>query len=92
MNWTAIGIEIVQEVPSGMSGHWADQQILNRPKQIAAALSLVRYLQGRFHITTGNVIGHAMANSSPYFIDKTGAVNHTGDWIKRDVLQLRARL
>jgi len=92
MNWTAIGIEIVQEVPSGMSGHWADQQILNRPKQIAAALSLVRYLQGRFHITTGNVIGHAMANSSPYFKDYTGARNATGDWVKQDVQQFRARL
>jgi len=92
MNWTAIGIEIVQEVPPGMSGHWADQQILNRPKQIAAVLNLVRYLQGRFHITTGNVIGHAMANSSPYFKDYTGAKNATGDWGKQDVLQLRARL
>ena len=92
MNWTAIGIEIVQEVPSGMSGHWADQQILNRPKQIDAVLSLVRYLQGRFHITTGNVIGHAMANSSPYFKDYTGAKNATGDWVKQDVLAFRARL
>jgi N-acetyl-anhydromuramyl-L-alanine amidase AmpD len=92
MNWTAIGIEMVQEVPTGDTGHWADQQILHRTKQIDAVLKLVRYLQGRFHIKTSNVIGHAMANSSPYFIDKTGAINHTGDWSERDVLQLRTRL
>jgi hypothetical protein len=92
MNWTAIGIEIVQEVPAGKTGHWADQQILNRPKQIDAVLKLVRYLQGRFNIKTSNVIGHAMANSSPYFKDYTGAKNATGDWVKQDVLQLRARL
>jgi hypothetical protein len=92
MNWTAIGIEIVQEVPAGKTGHWADQQILNRPKQIDAVLKLVRYLQGRFHIKTSNVTGHAIANSSPYFHDKTGAINRTGDWVKQDVLQFRARL
>jgi N-acetylmuramoyl-L-alanine amidase len=92
LNWTSIGIEIVQEVPSGMTGHWADQQILHRTKQIDAALRLVRYLQSRFHITTGNVTGHAMANDSPHFKDYTGAKNATGDWIKQDVLQFRARL
>ncbi len=92
MNWTAIGIEMVQEVPSGMSGHWADQQILDRPKQIDAVLKLVRYLQDRFHIKASNVIGHAMANSSPYFKDYTGARNATGDWVKQDVLALRKRL
>jgi len=93
MNWTAIGIEMVQEVPSGKTGHWADQQILHRPRQIGAVLKLVRYLQGRFKIKTGNVIGHAMANSSPYFREHMkNTSNHTGDWIKQDVVQLRRRL
>ncbi len=92
LNWTAVGIEMVQEVPSGRTGHWADQQILGRPRQIAAVLKLVRYLQGRFGIKTANVIGHAMANASPYFKDYTGARNATGDWVKQDVLALRARL
>jgi hypothetical protein len=92
LNYTSVGIEIVQEVPSGRTGHWADQQILNRPRQIAAVLKLVRYLQGRFQIKTSNVVGHAMANSSPYFRDITGARNATGDWVKQDVLQVRARL
>ena len=91
MNWKSFGIEFCQE-SAGHSGHWMDQQILNRPRQIAAVLNLVRYLQGRFHITTGNVIGHAMANSSPYFKDYTGARNATGDWVKQDVLAFRARL
>jgi hypothetical protein len=58
-----------------MSGHGADQQFFGRPKQIDAWLKLVRYLQGRFHITTGNVIAHAMADSSLYFRDHTGAKN-----------------
>jgi N-acetylmuramoyl-L-alanine amidase len=92
MNWTAIGIEIVQEVPAGKTGHWADQRILHRSKQITAALKLVRYLKARFLIKNKNVIGHAMANNSPYFRDYTGAKNATGDWIKRDVIQFRARL
>jgi N-acetylmuramoyl-L-alanine amidase len=93
MNWTAIGIEIVQEVPAGKTGHWADQQILNRPKQVDAVLKLVRYLQGRFHIKTSDVIGHAMANSSPYFKEHMkNTINRTGDWVKQDVLQFRARL
>ena len=79
MNWTAIGIEIVQEVPSGMTGHWADQQILHRTKQVAAVVKLVHYLQGRFQIKTGNVIGHAMANDSPYFKERMkNTKNRTG--------------
>jgi N-acetylmuramoyl-L-alanine amidase len=93
MNWTAIGIEIVQEVPSGMTGHWADQQILHRTKQVAAVVKLVRYLQGRFQIKTKNVVGHAMANESPYFRElMKNTKNRTGDWIKPDVVEFRSRL
>jgi N-acetylmuramoyl-L-alanine amidase len=93
MNWTSIGIEIVQEVPSGMTGHWADQQILRRTRQVNAVVKLVRYLQGRFQIKTGNVIGHAMVNDSPYFKElMKNTKNRTGDWIRQDVLQFRARL
>jgi N-acetyl-anhydromuramyl-L-alanine amidase AmpD len=93
MNWTAIGIEIVQEVPSGMTGHWADQQILHRTKQMAAVVKLVRYLQGRFQIKTKNVVGHAMANESPFFKElMKNTKNRTGDWIKQDVVEFRSRL
>ncbi len=64
INWTSFGIEFVQEVVSGKDGHWMDRQILNRKKQVAAGLKLVRYLQDRFGIKDGDVIGHAMVNDS----------------------------
>ena len=93
MNWTAVGIEMVQEVPSGKTGHWADQQILHRAKQVDAVVKLVRYLQGRFKIKSKNVIGHAMANGSPYFKElMKNTKNHTGDWIQQDVAEFRSRL
>jgi N-acetylmuramoyl-L-alanine amidase len=92
MNWKAIGIEFVQEVPSGKNGHWADRQILARKKQIRAGLRLVRYLRARYRIKKANVIGHAMANDSPYFKDYTGAKNATDDWYAKEVRVFRARL
>ena len=69
MNWTSIGIEFVQEGQSGKDGHWMDRQILNRDKQIAAGLRLVRYLKARFGIRTTDVVGHATANKSRFFKD-----------------------
>ena len=92
MNWTAIGIEFVQEPKAGRDAHWMDRQILARDRQARAGLRLVRYLQLRFHIKTANVIGHAMADDSPYFRDYTGAKNHAGDWYKPEVRMFRARL
>jgi len=92
MNWTAIGIEFVQESRSGKDGHWMDQQILQRPKQIDAGVRLVRYLRSRFGITKSNVVGHATANSSPYFKDYTGIKNAAGDWFAPEVRAFRARL
>jgi hypothetical protein len=92
MNWKSIGIEFVQEVPSGKNGHWADLQILARKAQIRTGLRLVRSLQVRYGIANKNVIGHAMANGSPYFKDYTGAKNGASDWIAKDVRAFRARL
>ncbi len=92
MNWTAVGIEIVQEDVPGKDGHYLDRQILKRPKQMAAALALVRYLQGRFGIKTANVVGHATANDSPYFKDYTGIKNAAGDWFAPEVKAFKARL
>jgi N-acetylmuramoyl-L-alanine amidase len=92
MNWKSIGIEFVQEGRSGKNGHWMDQQILNRTKQVRAGLRLVRYLKLRYGITSRNVIGHAMANSSPYFKDYTGIKNAAGDWFAAEVKRFRARL
>ena len=68
LNWTAIGIEMVQEQLG--SSHRSDLAILHRHPQINAALHLVRWLQAKYGIKARNVIGHAMANHSPYFKDR----------------------
>ena len=91
MNWKSFGIEFVQE-SAGHSGHWMDQQILNRPKQVGAGLKLVRYLQARFGIKTSDVVGHATANGSRFFMDKSGAKNAAGDWFSAELNKFRARL
>jgi beta-N-acetylhexosaminidase len=90
LNYTAIGIEMVQ--PTGAGSHWADQRILHRRRQIHAVLHLVRWLRARFHIRMRNVIGHAMANSSPLFRDLEGWTNTHTDWLRRDVRVFRRRL
>lgn len=90
LNDKAIGIEMVQE--AGGSSSWADQQILNRPAQVDAALALVRQLQSQYGITTGNVVGHATANTTPQFHDLTGARNDHTDWQAADVATFRSRL
>ena len=90
LNQTAVGIEMVQA--TGRGSHWADQQILGRHPQIRSALRLVRWLQGRYGIATGEVIGHAMANEDPHFKDLEGWTNDHTDWLKRDVAEFRRRL
>jgi hypothetical protein len=90
VNDHAIGIEMIQQ--QGISSHWADQQILHRRPQIRSVLALVRWLQGRFHIARKNVIGHSMANDSPFFHDREGWRNDHTDWQARDVRELRRRL
>ena len=57
LNWTAIGIEHVG---------FSDAQVLGDRRQISASLKLVQWLRCRFHIQTGNVIGHNESLSSPY--------------------------
>jgi N-acetyl-anhydromuramyl-L-alanine amidase AmpD len=90
LNHRSIGIEMVQA--TGQGSHWADQQILDRRPQVRSALRLVRWLQSRYGIETLDVIGHAMANSSPYFKDLKGWRNDHTDWLKRDVREFRQRL
>lgn len=90
LNDTAIGVEMVQETGSG--SHWADQQILHRHAQIHAALRLIGWLKQREGIKMRNIIGHAMANNSPYFTDHEGWRNDHTDWLKRDVKKFRHRL
>jgi N-acetyl-anhydromuramyl-L-alanine amidase AmpD len=91
MNWKSFGIEFCQE-SAGHSGHWMDQQILNRPKQVGAGLKLVRWLQAHYGIKTGDVVGHATANSSRFFMDKTGIRNGAGDWFSAELSKFKARL
>jgi N-acetyl-anhydromuramyl-L-alanine amidase AmpD len=90
LNDQAIGIEMVQE--GGSSATWADQQILDRPAQVGAALALVRDLQAQFGIPTTSVIGHAMANSAPQLHDRLGWRNDHADWSADNVARFRARL
>jgi len=90
LNHVAIGIEMVQA--TGRGSHWADQQILERRRQIGAALKLVRWLQARYAIPRAQVIGHSMANGDRYFLDRQGWTNDHTDWLKRDVKEFRKRL
>jgi N-acetyl-anhydromuramyl-L-alanine amidase AmpD len=90
LNHVAIGIEMVQS--TGPGAHWADQQILERRRQVGAAVRLVRWLQARYDIPTREVIGHSMANDDRYFEDRQGWVNDHTDWLKRDVKEFRQRL
>jgi len=46
----------------------------------------------RYGIAKKNVIGHAMANDSPYFKDLRGWRNHRSDWLAVDVREFRSRL
>lgn len=90
LNHVAIGIEMQQQ--TGPGAHWADQQILHRPRQVRAALRLVRWLQARYHIATADVIGHAMANQHRLFRDLRGWRNDHADWQAADVRAFRRRL
>jgi N-acetylmuramoyl-L-alanine amidase len=90
LNYTSIGIEMVQR--TGHGSHWACRRILHRKPQIKAALRLVRWLRSRHDIRLKNVIGHAMANDSPFFEDQEGWKNDHTDWGRRDVHTFRKRL
>ena len=57
LNWTAIGIEHVGR---------SDGQVMGNRRQLRSSLRLTRFLQGRYRIRTGNVIGHNESLSSPY--------------------------
>jgi hypothetical protein len=90
LNHKSIGIEMVQEIGSG--SHWAATQVFKRRPQIRAAVRLTDHLRDRFGIRLRNVIGHAMANDSPFFKDRQGWRNDHTDWLARDVRKFRKRL
>jgi N-acetylmuramoyl-L-alanine amidase len=85
MNWTAFGIEMV-----GTS----DQQILNNPAQLHAALRLTLWLMARFGIQVRNVIGHAETLMSPYHRElypSWRCLTHS-DWQHADMIVFRRKL
>ena len=85
LNYTAIGIEHV-----GTS----DRQVLDNRREMAASLKLTRWLQGKFHIATRNVIGHAESLSSPYHRERIARLKTQthGDFVRADMRIYRARL
>ena len=85
LNWTAIGIEHVG---------FSDAQVMNDRRQFDASLRLVQWLRCRFHIETGNVIGHAESVSSPYHREDVVSLrNQThSDFNHADMQIYRARL
>jgi len=90
LDWCAVGIEFVQPASSGPTQ--AIAQIFARPRQIAAGLRLVAWLQARYDLSTDDVIGHAMANSSPLFKDLLGQRNDHVDWNAAAVTRFRKAL
>ena len=85
LNDRSIGIEFV-EMSSAAN-------ILKRPRQFAAGVALVKWLQAETGITTDNVIGHRMVNDSPYFHELVkGWRNDHTDWSVGQVRTFRSEL
>jgi len=85
LNWTAIGIEMVGE---------SDQEILDNPSQLDAALDLTLWLMQRFDIELRNVIGHKESLTSPFRMEQVPSLKcqtHQ-DRNHRDMERFRADL
>ena len=85
LNHVAIGIEHVGVSDAGVMGDRA---------QLAASLQLTRWLQARFGIRTGDVIGHAESLSSPYYHENVAALRGRthGDFAHATMETYRAML
>jgi N-acetylmuramoyl-L-alanine amidase len=85
LNYTAIGIEHVGR---------SDAQVLGNPRQLAASLRLTRMLQGRYGISTRNVIGHNESLSSPFHRERVPSLRRQthGDFPKPAMDVYRRRL
>lgn len=85
INHRSIGIEFVE-----MS---SARNILQRPRQRAAGVRLVRWLQDELDIATRDVIGHRMVDDSPYFDENVpGWHNDHTDWSRPQVREFRSSL
>jgi N-acetylmuramoyl-L-alanine amidase len=85
LNWTAIGIE---------HAGFADSDVLDNPRQMAASLKLTQYLRCKFHIKISNVIGHNESLSSPYHHELVPSLKRQthGDWKHQSMRVYRHRL
>ncbi len=85
LNYTAIGIEHVGQ---------SDGQVLADKRQLKASLRLTRMLQGRYGITTKNVIGHNESLSSPYHRERVARLRHQihGDFRRSSMKRYRRAL
>ena len=85
LNYTAIGIEHVGTSDGG---------VLRNRRQLAASLRLTRYLQGRFGIRTGDVIGHNESLRSRFHRERVARLrNQThGDFRRASMRRYRRSL
>lgn len=90
LNYVAFGIECVQECRSSDARTVAE--ILHRRARLRSLATLIHWLMSRYHISISNVIGHGMANDSPYFKDLVGWRNDHTDWQRPQILRLRSLL
>lgn len=90
LNHRSIGIEMVQEDVGSPAATAA--AILHRGAQSRAAVRLVAWLEQRYDVRVGDVIGHAMANDSRFFEDRQGWRNDHSDWLPAEVAKFRHRL
>jgi len=90
LNHVAFGIECVEECSSGDAQ--AVSAIMHRKPQLKSLVALVRWLMYRYQISLSDVIGHGMANDSPYFRDLEGWKNDHTDWSQPQILLLRTKV
>lgn len=85
LNWTAIGIE---HVGTSEAQVWANRRMRS------ASLRLTRWLQGRYGIATGDVIGHHESLSSPYHRERVPRLRRQthADFPSRWMVRYRAAL
>jgi N-acetylmuramoyl-L-alanine amidase len=85
LNYTSIGVEHV-----GLDG----REVLANPRMRRASLRLTRWLQSRFSIATGDVIGHSESLSSPFHRERVARLRKRthADWPRALMRRFRARL
>ncbi len=90
LNHRSIGIEMVQEALSSPAA--TSQAILDRGPQARAVVRLSAWLKQLYDLKMRNLIGHAMANDSPLFQERTSWRNDHSDWQAPQVRKLHRRI